>query len=152
LFRSCARQAPQSPIINRHLLQLRDDKQPRQPPDLRGFFSNDECAKAANPRTIEAIDLLQCEGGLDSAQEFLSRLEKGPAFLFLGQNYLCQETGVDPFLTEILRKYSEEAAGKATYFRVFESSATATLPSTGWKRGVDESIRLPNGERGLAIG
>ena len=63
---------------------------------------------------------------MDSAQEFLSRLEKGPAFLFLGQNYLCQETGVDPFLAEILRKYSEEATGKATYFRVFESSAAAT--------------------------
>ncbi|MEG3956107.1 P-loop NTPase [Microcoleus sp. herbarium2] len=37
--------------------------------------------------------------------ELSERLKSGPAFLLLGQNYLKLESGRDPFLSEILRKY-----------------------------------------------
>jgi hypothetical protein len=38
-------------------------------------------------------------------KELFIRLKTGPAFLLLGQNYLKLESGRDPFLSEILRKY-----------------------------------------------
>jgi len=38
-------------------------------------------------------------------RELSERLKSGPAFLLLGQNYLKLESGRDPFLSEILRKY-----------------------------------------------
>ncbi|MBC1237224.1 DEAD/DEAH box helicase family protein [Nostoc sp. 2RC] len=38
-------------------------------------------------------------------KELAKRLKSGPAFLLLGQNYLKLESGIDPFLSEIVRKY-----------------------------------------------
>ncbi len=35
------------------------------------------------------------------------RMLQGPAVLFLGQSYLRLESGVDPFLSEVLRKYGK---------------------------------------------
>ena len=39
-----------------------------------------------------------------NAQEFWNQLNRGPAVLFLGQDYLSLETGTDPLLTEIQEK------------------------------------------------
>ncbi len=40
----------------------------------------------------------------------LTRLARGPAFLMLGQGYLKLETGTDPFLSEVFRKYGPPGA------------------------------------------
>ena len=55
-------------------------------------------------------------------QEFCLQLKKGPAFLFLGQDYFRLQTGADPFLAEILRKYRDGGAARS-YFEIFESRA-----------------------------
>ena len=47
-----------------------------------------------------------------------ARLKDGPMFLLLGQNYLSIETGRDPLLAEIRRKYSVES-GTRGYFDLF---------------------------------
>ena len=45
----------------------------------------------------------------DSTHELHLLLKRGPAILFLGQDYLRLETGTDSFLAEALRKYGEAA-------------------------------------------
>lgn len=51
------------------------------------------------------------------------RLKQGPSFLFLGQGYLTIETGQDPLLSEILRKYGPKNIEAPSYYCVFESDA-----------------------------
>ena len=47
------------------------------------------------------------ELSLKDVTEFCKSLEKGPAFLFLGQDYLRLESDKDPFRSEVLRKYGK---------------------------------------------
>ena len=54
---------------------------------------------------------------------FYAQLKRGPALLFLGQDYLRLETGQDPFLSEILRKYSATPVRGENYFEVLDSRA-----------------------------
>ena len=60
---------------------------------------------------------------MDTTEEFLSRLEKGPSFILLGQRYLALETGVDLLLAEVIRKYGAAGKPNPSYFDIFEGSA-----------------------------
>jgi hypothetical protein len=55
-------------------------------------------------------------------QSFCEQLKKGPAFLFLGQRYLGLQSGTDPFLAEVLRKYTDTST-QTSYFDIFNSRA-----------------------------
>lgn len=58
-------------------------------------------------------------------------LKKGPSILFLGQDYLRLESGNDPFLSEIIRKYHPNTSIKATqYSLIFESDAKNSVESS----------------------
>lgn len=86
------------------------------------------------------------DGGLrlDPVQDFLERLGKGPSFIFIGQRYLSLETGVDPLLAEILRKYSQAATRGSTYFGIFEGSAAeAKETALDWIEGRCRRIEPP---------
>ena len=60
---------------------------------------------------------------LEGVKEFCNLLKRGPAFLFLGQDYLQLESGKDPFLSEILRKYGKIATNHSQYSLIFEGEA-----------------------------
>jgi hypothetical protein len=60
---------------------------------------------------------------------FYAHLKRGPAFLFLGQNYLRLETGQDAFLSEILRKYGVPPIKGESYFELLDTRAGESAPS-----------------------
>src|SRR5688500_15881786 len=69
---------------------------------------------------------------------FYERLKEGPMFLLLGQGYLGVETGRDPLLAEVRRKYSIEQPTRG-YFDLFaRESAAAEGPFLAW---LDERCR-----------
>ncbi|MEN6293567.1 MAG: hypothetical protein ABFD07_16330, partial [Methanobacterium sp.] len=61
-------------------------------------------------------------------------LKKGPAILFLGQDYLRLESGSDPFLSEIIRKYGPNFSSKSSQYNlIFESNAQNSVEfSLSW--------------------
>jgi hypothetical protein len=61
--------------------------------------------------------------------DFYRRLKRGPAFLLLGQNYLRLESGVDSFLSEVIRKYGGASAEKETYDEILDSGAASSPES-----------------------
>ena len=71
--------------------------------------------------------------------EFYTRLKQGPAFLFLGQSYLGLETGIDPFLSEILRKYGGHGEEKGSYHDILDGEAARSVDAAlAW---MDERCR-----------
>ncbi len=71
-----------------------------------------------------------------SEEDFYSQLKRGPAFLMLGQSYLAAESGTDPFLKEILRKYSTEVEPERTDTPLFSVEPHTKLLirlSRGWQ-------------------
>ena len=69
---------------------------------------------------------------------FVERLQAA-AFLLLGQRYLSLETGSDPLLGEITRRYGPELVDKADYFTLFEGTApNAGDAALAW---IDERCR-----------
>jgi hypothetical protein len=64
---------------------------------------------------------------------FYKALKKGPAFLLLGQDYLRLESGIDPFLSEVLRKYDKTPASHLQYpqySQILEGGAKNSIEST----------------------
>jgi hypothetical protein len=60
----------------------------------------------------------------DSNIELSEQLRRGgPAFLFLGQRYLSLETGRDPLLAEVIRKYGDTSNLPTDYWQVFDTRA-----------------------------
>ena len=59
----------------------------------------------------------------EDEKSIYDRLKHGPSFLFLGQDYLRIETGQDPLLSEIIRKYGPHNADDPSYYSVFEGDA-----------------------------
>ncbi len=51
------------------------------------------------------------------------RLKQGPSFLYIGQDYLRIETGQDPLLSEIVRKYGPQNPATLSYYNIFEGDA-----------------------------
>jgi hypothetical protein len=69
---------------------------------------------------------------------------QGPAVLLLGQNYLRLETGVDPLLNEILRKYGKPNTVGVTYREIFESDvAKSPEVAVAWMQQRSELISIP---------
>ena len=60
---------------------------------------------------------------MSDLQEFLEQLNKGPAVLFLGQDYLRFETGTDPLLHEVHRRFGGNPT-KPTYNQLLEGTAS----------------------------
>ena len=71
-------------------------------------------------------------------------LRGGPAFLFLGQRYLGLDSGSDPFLSEILRKYGAQQSADKGYFALFDSQvAESGDASLAWMDDRCKRIRKP---------
>lgn len=80
---------------------------------------------------------------MNGAREFCLQLKQGPAFLFLGQDYLKLDTGKNPFLQGILRKYGGDSPGES-YDEVFQSSAAADgNNSIAWMDGLCDRLAAP---------
>lgn len=66
---------------------------------------------------------------MSELQDFWSRLNRGPAVLFLGQGYLKIETGTDPLLAEIEREFGSSAGQSGTYSVLHDIGASQGSPS-----------------------
>ncbi len=66
---------------------------------------------------------------LKDVTEFCKSLTRGPAFLFLGQDYLRLESSIDPFLSEVLRKYGKTSTVPSQYSQIFEREAQNSIES-----------------------
>lgn len=67
---------------------------------------------------------------------------RGPAFLFIGQDYLKLETGEDPFLAEIIRKYGEKRAETPSYHDILSGEAqNSPSDSLAWMQGRCERFK-----------
>jgi hypothetical protein len=57
------------------------------------------------------------------SDELYLKLTQGPAFLLLGQDYLRLESGRDPLLSEVLRKYGKVGVEPPDYRQILEGEA-----------------------------
>jgi len=81
---------------------------------------------------------------LKGVKEFCNFLKRGPAFLFLGQDYLQLESGKDPFLSEILRKYGKISADLSQYSLIFEGEAKSSGESAlAWMQERCSRLSIP---------
>jgi len=70
-----------------------------------------------------------------TSDELYLKLTQGPAFLFLGQDYLRLESGKDPFLSEVLRKYGKTSTQPPDYKQIFQGEAkNSTEEAFHWMR------------------
>lgn len=76
--------------------------------------------------------------------ELSKRLNQGPAVLFLGQNYLYRaDTGNDPFLDQILKKYSDNVQAK-TYDQILQLRLPSPEIFLSWARErIDQYVSTP---------
>ena len=80
---------------------------------------------------------------MDSTIEtFITRIRQGPVVLLLGQGYLAIETGVDPFLREIIRKYGPALESPPSYGDMLEGEAS-TLEASALAWMDERCRRLP---------
>lgn len=78
-------------------------------------------------------------------------LKRGPAFLLLGQDYLRLESGTDPFLSEVLRKYGQVSTGPSHYGNILEGEAQNSIESAlAWMQERCERLSLPEWLRTVA--
>jgi hypothetical protein len=69
----------------------------------------------------------------DDLDKFYDHLKRGPALLFLGQRHPAIESGQDPFLSEVLRKYGGGGAQDLGYHQIFEGeSGKAPSAALAW--------------------
>ena len=77
--------------------------------------------------------------------DFYRSLQRGPAFLLLGQAYLGAETGVDPFLSELLRKFGATSDISSHYRALLESEAgISPEASLAWMDELCRRISTPD--------
>lgn len=82
----------------------------------------------------------------DESNNLYSTLKKGPAFLFLGQDYLRLESGKDPFLSEILRKFNPHAEKQDSYNQIIGSIAPDSIDSSlSWMQERCNRLSPPSG-------
>jgi len=62
-------------------------------------------------------------------KDLYARLKSGPAILLLGQDYLSLETGVDPLLSEIIRKYGQSNSNAFGYYQILGNDASKSIDS-----------------------
>ena len=77
-------------------------------------------------------------------EELHIALKRGPAFLFLGQDYLRLESGADSFLSEVLRKYGQEDDHSPRYSQIFDGEAQKSIDiSLAWMRERCKRLSVP---------
>lgn len=77
--------------------------------------------------------------------ELYRRLSRGPAFLFLGQDYLRLESGQDTFLEEVLRKYGEIQESSFSYSNILNGEITRSIESSlAWMHRRCDLLSIPN--------
>jgi hypothetical protein len=62
-----------------------------------------------------------------TSDELYLKLNQGPAFLLLGQNYLRLESGTDSFLSEVLRKFGKIGTEPPHYGDLLEIEAETLI-------------------------
>lgn len=78
-------------------------------------------------------------------KDFAEKLKNAQKFLFLGQNYLALETGTDPFLLDILKKYKSNDENQSSYFSMFSSSLFDNKDGAiGWMNNRCERLSIPD--------
>src|SRR2546421_6338238 len=76
--------------------------------------------------------------------DFYRNLKNGPAFLLLGQDYLRLESGSDPFLSEVLRKYGNANVEPQSYKQILFGEAHKDIESTLlWMQSRSELLSIP---------
>lgn len=81
---------------------------------------------------------------LKDVTELCRLLKRGPAFLFLGQDYLRLESSIDPFLAEVLRKYNKTTTSPSQYSQIFEGEARNSIePALAWMQERCGRISIP---------
>lgn len=77
--------------------------------------------------------------------EIYRKISEGPAFLLLGQDYLQLESGTDPFLSELLRKYGPNSDNeKHTYRQMLKGEASKEIDTAlAWMQGLCERLSPP---------
>jgi len=79
-----------------------------------------------------------------TSEELYLKLNQGPAFLLLGQDYLRLESGIDPFLSEVLRKFGKVGTQPPHYGQILEGDAqNAIEPALAWMQQRCERFSLP---------
>ncbi len=72
------------------------------------------------------------------------RLQRGPAVLLLGQAYLRLESGTDPFLSEVLRKYGKAEEGASSYSQILNGEANKSPEnSLAWMQERCQRLSIP---------
>jgi hypothetical protein len=78
-------------------------------------------------------------------EDFYGRLKRGPAFLFLGQDYLRLESGLDSFLSEVIRKYGAAVGENPTYHEILDSRAAKSPESAlAWMEERCRRLSVPD--------
>ena len=73
------------------------------------------------------------------------RLKRGPAILFLGQDYLRLDTGLDPFLSEVLRKYGKPGEKAKNYRELLETEAKKSPEhAIAWMHELSKRLPAPD--------
>lgn len=76
--------------------------------------------------------------------DFYTKIKRGPALLLLGQDYLRLESGTDPFLSEILRKYDKISLGPFHYTQILEGGAHQNIESAlAWMQERCDCLSTP---------
>lgn len=79
-----------------------------------------------------------------TSDELYLKLTQGPAFLLLGQDYLRLESGRDPFLSEVLRKYGKASTQPPDYKQIFEGEAqSSSEEALNWMRERCKRFSVP---------
>jgi len=79
-----------------------------------------------------------------TSDELYLKLTQGPAFLLLGQDYLRLESGKDPFLSEVLRKYGKTSTQPPDYKQIFEGEAqSSSEEALNWMRERCKRFSVP---------
>jgi hypothetical protein len=79
-----------------------------------------------------------------SSSKLYQQMDQGPAVLLLGQKYLQIESGEDSFLSELLRKYSQNPPEHADYFQLFNTNAHNSVESAlAWLQDRGERLSVP---------
>lgn len=76
---------------------------------------------------------------------FYQKINRGPAFLFLGQAHLGLESGRDPLLSDSLAKYGPVTESALGYRQLFYTSAVADIDSAlAWITGRAAQLSVPD--------
>ncbi len=83
-----------------------------------------------------------------TTDQFYHQIQQGPVFLLLGQQYLQLESGNDPFLSEIVRKFGSKdqpVLGYDQLFSLFQGKPQSDIDAAlAWMHGRSEHIAAPS--------